>query len=325
MRKLNVGFVACSIVVTVAAIGISDAVKAQTPSDQTIAASSPTNDRYRIGFQDVLQIEVYKHPDLNQRVPVSPNGSIALFRLDKPMVAVCKTEAELAAEIAAEYKKKFIRNPQVKVMVAEQKSQAIMVIGAVEKPGSYFVDRRIHLLEMIAMAGGPNKESGTRLLVARTGSTSKCQDNSDDQDAEVAVLDYKVRDIQEAKQIVWLRPGDVVSVLDADIIYVYGNVNQQGALKIREPITLTQAIASSEGLKPAAKKSKIRILRQRGGNADREELVFDLDQIDKGKVKDPVLEPNDIVAVSEDRTKSILLGIANSIKNSVPSALYRFP
>jgi polysaccharide biosynthesis/export protein len=323
MRKFNVGFITCMIVFT--AVVTSIAIHAQTPSDQTIAAGPAANDRYRIGFQDVLQIEVYKHPDLNQRVPVSPNGSIALFRLDKPVVAVCKTEGELATEIAAAYKKKFIRDPQVKVMVAEQKSQAIMVIGAVEKPGSYFVDRRIHLLEMIAMAGGPSKESGTRLLVARTGSTSKCQDNSDHPDADVAVLDYKVRDIQEAKQIVWLRPGDVVSVLDADIVYVYGNVNQQGSLKIREPITLTQAIASSEGLKPAAKKSRIRILRQSGGNAERQELVFDLDQIDKGKVKDPILEPNDIVAVSEDRAKSILLGLANSIKNSVPSALYRFP
>jgi polysaccharide biosynthesis/export protein len=324
MRKLSIGFVACVIVFAVATFAGRNAA-AQTPFDQSVSAASPANDRYRIGFQDVLQIEVYKHPDLNQRVPVSPNGSIALFRLDKPMSAVCKTEGELAAEIAAAYKKKFIRDPQVKVMVAEQKSQAIMVIGAVEKPGSYFVDRRIHLLEMIAMAGGPNKESGTRLLVARTGSTSKCQDNPDDADADVAVLDYKVRDIQEAKQIVWLKPGDVVSVLDADIVYVYGNVNQQGALKIREPITLTQAIASSEGLKPAAKKNKIRVLRQRGGNAEREELVFDLDQIDKGKVKDPILEPNDIVAVSEDRTKSILLGFANSIKSSVPSVLYRFP
>lgn len=325
MRILKIGSVLCISTAIFAAAALAQTNGAPTPSDTSVAGFSDANERYRIGFQDVLQIEVYLHPNLSQRVPVGPNGSIDLFRLDKPVSAVCKTEEELAAELATEYKKKFIRDPQVKVTVAEQRSQSFMVIGAVEKPDRFFINRRIHLLELLAMAGGPNKESGTRLLIARTGSTSNCKDNLSDADADVAVLSYKVRDIQEARQIVWMRPGDVVSVLDADIVYVYGNVNQQGSLKIREPITLTQAIASAEGLKPAARQSKIRVLRQREGNAEREELVFDLGAIDKGKVKDPILEPNDIVAVSEDRTKSILLGLANSIKNSVPSVLYRLP
>ncbi len=315
----------CVVVFFISAGGVAQTVSSPTPSDQVVSGVVRSNDRYRIGFQDVLDIQVFLHPNLNQRVSVSPGGSIALFRLDQPLLAVCKTEEELEAEIAAEYKKKFIRDPQVKVTVAEQKSQSVMVMGAVEKPGSFYINRRIHLLEMLALAGGPSKDSGTRLIVARTGSTSNCQENSSDLDDEVAVVDYKVRDIQSAKEIVWMKPGDVVWVQDADIIYVYGNVNQQGLLKIREPITLTQAIASSEGLKPAAKKNKIRVLRQPPGGGDRLELIFDLDQIDKGKVRDPFLEPSDIVAVSEDRTKSILLGLANSLKSSVPSVLYRFP
>jgi protein involved in polysaccharide export with SLBB domain len=200
------------------------------------------------------------------------------------------------------------------------------VIGAVEKPGNYFISRRVHLLELLAYAGGPSKESGTRVLVARAGSNSNCKDptiaaNDDD---GIEVMDFKLRDIQEGKQTLWMQAGDVVSVLDADIVYVYGNVNKQGALKIREPITLTQAIASAEGLKPAAKRDKIRVLRQTAVKADREEFIYDLGQIDKGKARDHYLEPNDIVAVSEDKVKSILNGITKTIKNSVPSAAYRF-
>ncbi len=197
---------------------------------------------------------------------------------------------------------------------AEQKSQAIGVIGAVEKPGKYFVRRRFHLLEMLAMAGGPNKESGTRLIVSRTGSTSKCQICrrtlivSDD----FTFLGFKMREIQEGKRMLWMQPGDIVSVLEADIVYVYGNVKQEGAIKIRETTTLTQAIVTAEGLKPAAKKDKIRILRQKGDSGEREELVFDLNQIDKGKIPDPILQPNDIVAVSEDKAKAIMYGFANS-------------
>jgi polysaccharide export outer membrane protein len=322
MRRINVGF---AVLAWLICVGIGIGQSNGTPSDQNSMNPSERGERYRIGFQDVLEVQVFKHPNLSQRVPVGANGSILLFRLDKPVTAVCKTERELADDIASAYKEKFIRDPQVTVVVAERKSQSFAVLGAVEKPGNFFVDRKIHLLEMLALAGGPNKEAGTRLLVARTGSSTNCKEGAARDEPDVSVLDYKIRDVQEGKQIVWMKPGDVVTVLDADIVYMYGNVNKQGSYKIREPITLTQAIVSAEGLKPTAKKDKIRILRQRQGSAEREEFVFDLNQIDKGKVRDPFLEPNDIVAVSEDRTKSILLGFANSLKSSVPNVLYRFP
>jgi len=297
-----------------------------TPLRTTVLDANAQSDRYRIGFRDVLDIQVFRHPDLSQRVLVSPNGTIVLFRLEHPVVAVCRTERELATDIENAYKEKYLRDPEVNVVVAEQKSQSIAVIGSVEKPGNFFVNRRVHLLEMLAMAGGPNREAGTRLLIARTGSSSNCKESNDAPDSDkVDVVGFKIRDIQEGKETFWMQPGDVVTVLDADIVYMYGNVNRQGSIKIREPITLTQAIVSAEGLKSAANKDKIRILRQRPGGVDREELIYDLNQIDKGKVKDPYLEPNDIVAVSEDKAKSILQGLANSIKSSVPNVIYRVP
>ncbi len=297
-----------------------------TVPDTAVASATTKNDRYRIGFQDILDVQVFKHPDLNQRVPVSPNGTIVLFRIDRPIVAVCKTERELADEIRDAYMEKYLRNPLINVVVAEQRSQSVAVLGAVEKPNTYFINRRIHLLELLAMAGGPNKEAGTRLIVFRAGSTSNCKgaDTVEDDD-DVAVVGLKIRDVREGKTTFWMQPGDVVSVLDADIVYVYGNVNRQGSYRVREPITLTQAIVNAEGLKGAAKKDKIRILRQKDGSIDREELVFDLNQIDKGLIKDPYLEPNDIVAVSEDRTKSILMGLTNLIKGTVPNVIYRLP
>lgn len=294
-----------------------------TPSGVTVASMEKDDDRYRIGFQDVLEVRVFKHAELSQRVSVSPNGTITLFRLDKPVVAVCKSESELARELAAAFKAKFIRDPEVTVNVAEQRSQSIGVMGAVGKPDYFFVRRRFHLLEMLAMAGGPNKESGTRLIVSRTGSTSNCK-QADEPDQEINVYSFKLRDIQEGKKTFWMQPGDLVSVLEADIVYVYGNVKQEGAIKIRETTTLTQAIVTAEGLKPAAKKDKIRILRQKGDSGEREELVFDLNQIDKGKIPDPILQPNDIVAVSEDKAKAIMYGFANAIKNAAPNAALRF-
>ncbi|MEJ7623116.1 MAG: SLBB domain-containing protein [Pyrinomonadaceae bacterium] len=292
-----------------------------------VSAQIPVaDDRYRIGFQDVLDVQIYRHPELNQKVAVNANGTIVLFRIEKPVVAVCKTERELADEISAAYTEKVLKNALVNVVVSEQKSQPVAVIGAVEKPGSFFVNRRVHLLEMLALAGGPNKESGTRLIVMRSGNASSCKRAGDPVSDDAAVLaDFKIRDVQEGKATYWMQPGDIVSVLDADIIYVYGNVNKQGIVKVREPITLTQAIVSAEGFKPATKRDKVRVLRKASGTTEREELIFDLNAIDKGKIRDPYLEPNDIVAVSEDKTKAILRGLMDSVRNSVPNVLYRFP
>ena len=296
-----------------------------SPQVQSAVAVQPTkNDRYRIGLQDVLQITVFRHGELTQRAVVGPTGNIVLFRMDRPIVAVCKTEEELADDIAAAYKENFIKDPQVQVTVAEQKSQSIGVIGAVERAGTFYLSRRMQLLELLALAGGPSKEAGTRIIVARTGSATTCRDTNDPAaDESLAIFNFKIRDVEEGKQSFWMKPGDVVSILDADIVYVYGNVNDQGAVKIREQITLTQAIVSAKGLKPAASRGNVRVLRTKPGTTDREEFVFDLNAIDKGKIKDPFLEPGDIVAVSQDTTKAILHSVGDALRSTVPAVAYR--
>ena len=94
---------------------------------------------------------------------------------------------------------------------------------------------------------------------------------------------------------------------------------------MKEPITLTQAIVMAAGLKSATRKENIRVLRQKPGGTEREELVFDLSKIDKGAAPDPFLQPNDIVAVSEDKAKSIINSIARSITGGVSNVFYRIP
>lgn len=300
-----------------------------TTAADLVAASQPKDERYRIGFQDQLEIQVFRHPELTQRVNVNPNGTINLFRLPEPVTAVCKTENELANDVAEAYRKDYLKNPEVKVLAVEQRSRAFAVIGAVEKPGQYMIARRVRLLELIAQAGGPSKEAGTRVLVARTGSTSNCKTNealgTNNSSEEIALLDYRLKDILEAKQNLVMRPGDIVSVMDADIVYVYGNVIEQGQVAIKEPLTLTQAIASAKGLKPATDKSQIRVLRQKPGSTERDEMVYDLNKINKREVADPFLEPNDVVAVGVDRTKDIFNSIGKSLTNSIPSLFYLVP
>ena len=323
-KFLSVGFIA---VLSLFGNGAAQTTTNATMVSKTDAFPVPIRDeKYRIGYADVVEVQVFRHPELTQRVSVNSNGSINLFRIPAPIVAVCKTERELATDIADAYRKDYLRNPEVNVVAVEQRSQAFAVIGAVEKPGNYFINRKVRLLELLAYAGGPSKEAGSRLLVARPGSTSNCKMGDPAADAgDITVMDFKVLDVMRAKQDLVMQPGDVVSVLESDVVYVYGNVNEQGRVEMKEPLTLTQALASAKGLKPATKKDSIRVLRQKPGTPEREEFVYSLSDISRRKVNDPYLEPNDIVAVSEDKAKSILNSIGRSLTSGVSGVFYRVP
>jgi polysaccharide export outer membrane protein len=297
------------------------------PAVMPVFSVSP-RERYRIGQWDTLEIIVAKHPDLSQgSMKLDSTGKIRMPRIDSPIMALCKTEAELAEEITRIYAATYLREPFVSVVVREQNSQPYSVIGAVKKPGSFFTSRDMTLLEILSFAGGPDSEfAGSKVQVARVGDISGCSDKAAAQpgDTDLAFFSFNLKDVMKGQTNPRLKPGDIVSVLDADIIYVYGNVKKEGQVKVKEPITLMQAIASAEGLRPSSK-SKVRILRQKAGSMDRDELIFDLKEIAQRKVEDPFLQPNDIVAVSEDPTKSFLKKVGDSLTGGLGGAFYRIP
>lgn len=311
-------------------MGLLDAVGQTNPTPPkggiaVLGSDDDTNDeRYKIGFQDVIDVQVFRHPELNIKIKVNSEGMIFLFRLDKPIVAVCKSERQLAVDIENAYRVSYLKDPKVNVTIAEQNSQPISVIGSVEKPGRYPVQKRMHLLEILALAGGPNKEAGTRLLVARAGNAATCRDGGAGtaNNENIALMNFKIRDIQEGRKTLLMEPGDIVSILSADMVYVYGNVNEPGQILVRDPITLTQAIASSRGIKSASENT-VRILRQKPDSLEREDIPFNLKDIENGRAKDPYLEPNDIVAVSKDGTRAFMNGFVKAFTNGLPTLLAR--
>jgi len=285
------------------------------------------NERYRIGFQDTLEIQVNRHPDLSQTVSIGPDGTILMPRVDHPIVAVCKTERELGETITALYKS-FLRNPFVTVRAVDQRSQSFAVIGAVNKPGNFFLNRKIRLLELISFAGGQDVEkAGYRVQVTRAGNQSSCRENTiaQDDDSDIQFFSYNLKDVLDGKQNPWLEPGDIVSVLEAEEAYVVGNVNKPVTISLKEPRTLTQALAIAEGTDATANTDKVIIQRQEPGGTKKTELVFDLNEIRDKKIPDPLLQANDIVEVSNDKIKSVKKGILKIFTSVLPSAAYRIP
>lgn len=286
-------------------------------------ASKRQNDRYRIGYDDTIEVQVFKHPELSRVANVNNDGTILLPRLDKPIHVACKTETELGEIIGTLYKS-YLKNPFVTVRAIEQRSQPFAIIGAVEKPGSFYLNRRTRLSGLLALAGGPKIEkAGAKVQVARVGNVSGCEipDDATAKNDDIVFFTYKLKDVVDNKENPWLEPGDIVNVLEAEEAYVVGNVIKPTRFSLKEPVTLTQAIAIGGGLAPESKSSKITIQRQDANSALKTETVYDLKDIREKKIADPVLQANDIVNVPKDGAKAMRNGVIEAFKNAIPSAL----
>jgi len=117
-------------------------------SKQTAVADG----NYIIGAQDVLDISVWKEPEVSRVVPVRPDGKISLPLLNDVQAAGL-TPTQLAAQIT-ESLKKFVTNPQVTVIVTAINSQRIYILGEVNRAGAYPLLPNMTVLQGLSSAGG---------------------------------------------------------------------------------------------------------------------------------------------------------------------------
>jgi polysaccharide export outer membrane protein len=108
---------------------------------------------YKIGAQDVLDITVFKVPELSRSVQVADAGTVNLPLLGE-VLAAGKTEREFERELTWKLGAKYLASPHVTVIVREYNSQRVTIEGAVAKPGLYPIRGKTSLLQFIAMAGG---------------------------------------------------------------------------------------------------------------------------------------------------------------------------
>lgn len=116
------------------------------------AAASPGQSEYRLGPEDVIEVFVWKEPELSTTVVIRPDGRISL-PLANELEASGKTAVQLQQEIT-ERLGQFIAQPVVNVMVKQINSLKISVLGEVRKPDVYRIKNRVTVLDAIAMAGG---------------------------------------------------------------------------------------------------------------------------------------------------------------------------
>ncbi len=279
-----------------------------------------TEEHYKIGPGDVLDIRILNRPNLSRdAVRVEGNGTIRMPLIDTPIQAACLTESELAKEISSRYLR-FYRNPQVDVFIKEFKSSQVAIIGFVGEQGRFQLQRRIRLLELLTYAKGPATNAGQKITVVHSSTTHQCDEGETDKDQSTpGFSSYKLSEtlmgIENANP--YLENGDIVTLPEADQVYVVGNVRGPRSIPLKEPITLSQAIAMAGGLAQDSKKDKIRVVRQEPGTTTKKEIFADLSAIEKKRAEDIALLPNDIVDVPTSGAKSLIRSLMGTIAPSV--------
>jgi polysaccharide biosynthesis/export protein len=150
---------------------------------------------------DILEISVFKVPELSKTVQVADTGTINL-PLVGDVQAAGKTASEIEKDLTRQLGAKYLKSPQVTVYVKEHNSQRVTIEGAVRKPGVYPIRGTLSLVQLIATAEGMDRDYYSKdITVFRTV------------DGNRKSLVYDIDAIREGKaQDPQLRQGDVVVV-----------------------------------------------------------------------------------------------------------------
>jgi polysaccharide export outer membrane protein len=190
------------LLVLTCAIQTRAAESAPLPGSPAAGAGLGTN--YLIGPGDIVQVFVWRNPELTVTVPVRPDGKIST-PLVEDMIAVGKTPSILARDVEkvlAEY----IRSPQVNVIVTQPNSvfSQIKVIGEVARPQSIGYREGLTVIDVVLQVGGLGTfAAGNRAHVLRAeGGHQK----------EIAVRLNDLLRKGDMKQNLPMLPGDVLVV-----------------------------------------------------------------------------------------------------------------
>lgn len=205
------------VLIAACLIASAPATAQDTPRPENVAASAEASaskaaaatggprivepEPFRIGPEDMLDVQVWKNSDLSRVVPVRPDGMISL-PLVNDIQAAGLTPGELRLQITQRLSE-FIPSPEVSVIVREVHSVKVAVVGNVKMPGHYEVNSPATVLELIARAQGLTEFADRgRVVVLRQQGTSTTR------------IPFNYRKVAEGSEQdnFYVRPGDIIVV-----------------------------------------------------------------------------------------------------------------
>ncbi len=218
-----------------------------------LAQPAPAAAEYRLGAGDVIRVSVYQMPDLQLEARLSEAGVISYPLLGSVRLgglSVPEAEKTLADGLR---QGNFVKQPQVSILVTQVRGNQASVLGQVNRPGRYPIESAgLRLTELLAIAGGvsPNGADSVTLVGNRDGKPYR----------QVVDLPSLFRGGDAADPLI--LNGDAVYVERAPLVYIYGEVQRPGALRLERGMTLLQALAAGGGLTQRGTEKGIRVHRQ---------------------------------------------------------------
>jgi len=275
------------------------------PQNGATSAQSPAPisfGGYLIGVGDILNIQVAEEDEVSGRYQVSDKGDIQLRLLSAPVKASGLTTFQLSTNLEDQLKQQqILKQPYVTVLIERGMTQNVTVVGPVARPGIYPIERPTHLLDILSMSGGLQDDAGQTITINHRNQAAAGKDQAGNaspaQPESIDVSTLMSGENREANVLV--QPGDEITVSNASVVYVVGDVNRPGAFSVRDPrngISVLRAIALVEGPKSTASLGKAIIVRKSTSNS-RQEIPVDIKKIMKGKAQDQMLAANDILFI----------------------------
>ena len=254
---------------------------AQTRSANASSSVASAPAEYRLGAGDVLRISVYQNPDLLLETRVSEAGIVSyplLGNIQLGGLSVTQSERLIADGLKSG---NFIKNPQVTIAILQVKGNQASVLGQVNRPGRFPIETAdMRLTDLLANAGGV-AGSGADLLVlsgTRAGQPFR---------AEIDLP--AIFAPGGGGQDMLIQNGDVIWVDRAPMVYIYGEVQRPGPMRLERRMTLMQTLASGGGLNLRGTEKGIRVHRK-GAEGKVQVLQLQMDE---------ALKDGDVVFVRE--------------------------
>lgn len=238
------------------------------------AAPTPNAD-YVLAAGDVVRVTVFQSPELTLETRLSDSGVVSYPLLGSLQLAgrsVAQTERLIAEGLVSGG---FLRQPQVSVQITQVRGNQVSVLGMVGRPGRFPLDQTgMRLSDLLAQAGGvvPGGSDIVSITGSRDGKPFKTQ-------VDVAML--FTRGGQNDPVLV---NGDVIYVDRAPMVYIYGEVQRPGQVRLERDMSLMQALAAGGGLTGRGTERGIRVHRKDDTGKEQEILPSMRDRVQDGDV-----------------------------------------
>jgi polysaccharide biosynthesis/export protein len=242
-------------------------------------AAQAAND-YALSTGDLVRITVYDQPDLTTETRVSESGAV-LFPLVGSMNVNGLTASEASTRIAKALQTGgFVKNAQVNLVVLEFKGQEVSVLGLVNRPGKFPLQKASRITDVLALAGGTQPAAADTLVLI-----SEKEGKTERKEINLMALFAEGGDSLNSK----VANNDILYVPREPRFYIYGEVQRPGAFRLEQDMTLVQALSVGGGLTQRGTQKGIKILRR---NADGSLQTL------TGQLSD-TLQPSDVIHVQE--------------------------